>query len=685
MTYEFDEAEVRKAVSILHPDGKLFEVRFIDGRWNASGYFSGADKLIEAMRKTAINPGANAYITLNQINDACYSRKQRDRILPNASPTTSDIDITGLDWLMVDLDPKRPAGTSSSDEQMEEAHGVAERIYSSLHDRGWADPVVSESGNGFHLLYRLNLKNTKERVELVTNVLKALNAFFSTDGVDIDLKTFNPARICKLYGTVARKGVSTAERPHRASRMLYVPDVIEPVDISYLEELTALLPAPEAPQRYNGYNPSEFDLQGWIDEHGLAVTEKTTWSGGTKWVLEQCPFNPEHRHKDACILQTNDGKICFNCFHNSCSGHHWKELRELYEPDAYTKKSERRDIPNYLDRRKEAADRMPANRENAFLSPEEIRAIPAPEGVYVKTGIEGIDGRMMGLKKGYVSVLSGLRSAGKSSVLSQIVVNARQNGYRVALFSGEMGKKHVLKWLVQQAAGKNCMRPTKYDRVFYPMDGIEERVSKWLDGFVWIYNNDYGSRFDAMLVDFEALAAAKKLDLILIDNLMALEIDVLDRDQYQAQKKFVLALQAMAKRMNIHVMFVAHPRKSQGYLRLEDVAGTGDLTNAVDNAFIVHRVNNDYKARTREAYGWKDDNELYRADNVIEICKDRDLGWQDIHIPLWFEVETKRLKNSMTEYVHYGWEDGNRVPATAEERGTVPEGMTRVDDEEIPW
>jgi len=26
---------------------------------------------------------------------------------------------------------------------------------------------------------------------------------------------FNPARICKLYGTLSRKGDSTPERPHR--------------------------------------------------------------------------------------------------------------------------------------------------------------------------------------------------------------------------------------------------------------------------------------------------------------------------------------------------------------------------------------------------------------------------------------------------------------------------------------
>ena len=32
-----------------------------------------------------------------------------------------------------------------------------------------------------------------------------------------------------------------------------------------------------------------------------------------------------------------------------------------------------------------------------------------------------------------------------------------------------------------------------------------------------------------------------------------------------------------------------------GFLRKDDISGTADLTNAVDNVFIVHRVNNDFK------------------------------------------------------------------------------------------
>ena len=54
-------------------------------------------------------------------------------------------------------------------------------------------------------------------------------------------------------------------------------------------------------------------------------------------------------------------------------------------------------------------------------------------------------------------------------------------------------------------------------------------------------------------------------------------------------------------------------------------------------------------------FGWKDDNELYRATNVIEIAKDRDGGIQDHFTPLFYEKESKRLKNYVAENKLYGW------------------------------
>jgi RecA/RadA recombinase len=695
MAFYIDEAEIRKAIAIFHPDGREFEVRLVEGKkWNMAGVFRDADALIAALKNPRIHPGANAYMTLNRLHEACYARDHHDKFVEYANPTVSDNDVIGYDWLLVDVDPRRPAGTSSTNEQLKGSRETAKKILEYLKGRGWNDPIIGHSGNGTHLIYKVALST--ERKQLMQNALKALALLFSDDKMDIDLTTFNPSRICKLYGTVARKGANTEKWPHRLSRILKVPERIEEIAPEFLEELVRILPQEEKPQRYNSYNPGGFNLQDWIDQHGVAVKEKTSWAGGTKWILECCPFNPQHNHKDAAIIQTTDGKICFNCFHSSCADKKWREFRQFYEPDAYQGDS-RPPVPNYMAEMPPGFGKMtvptevdkklnlmaygtetPPEEGPVFRTTEEIRNRVVPDEAFILTGIRGIDDRMRGLKKGYVTVLSGLRSAGKSSILSQIVIQCREQGLKCAMFSGEMNDKQVLKWLTLQAAGKAHVHGTQWERGSYPNDNAAVAISQWLDGFVYVYNNDFGTQFTEMEKHLIRIVEEKKLDFILIDNLMALNIENLDRDIYVQQKKFVNELKRMAVTLNIHILFVAHPRKNDGYLRMNDISGSGDLSNAADNVFIIHRVDEDYKKYTQQFFRWKSENPIYSAGNVIEICKDRDNGNRDVYVPLYFEVETKRLKNSVTEYVHYGWENGFN-PAS--------DDFIQVDlaDEDLPW
>ncbi|MDE7389523.1 MAG: hypothetical protein K2M82_01065, partial [Lachnospiraceae bacterium] len=133
----------------------------------------------------------------------------------------------------------------------------------------------------------------------------------------------------------------------------------------------------------------------------------------------------------------------------------------------------------------------------------------------------------------------------------------------------------------------------------------------------------------------------------------------------QRQSRFVGELEVFAKLNNVHILFVAHPRKSQGFLRLDDISGSNDIVNRVDNALILHRVNEDFKRLSKDTLKWSADNPIYQATNVIEICKDRDGGNQDVFIPLFFEKETKRLKNRETEVKYYSW--GNESEVTTDD------------------
>ena len=669
-----NEKEIRKTIALMKPEGQLFEVRVIYGnKAMYSGYFTNADDLMRAFDELRNFADCNIYMSLNSINAACYDRIQKNRFEKNAKATTSDHDVVGYDWLMIDLDPQRPSGTSATDEQIGKAKEQGNKIYQFMRNLGFSKPLFANSGNGVHLLYRIRLKNSDENRKLIEMSLKTLNMLFASPEIDVDMKNFNQSRVCKLYGTTAQKGANSDARPHRMSYIIGNPESIEVNDIKYLQKLCDLYPKEEKPQKYNNYQPREFDLEEWLNKYGLRY-RKGNYADGVKYILDCCPFDSNHKGKDACIFQSRTGAIGFHCFHNSCADKTWKDVRLLYEPDAYEKRQQEYEKKIYArpNRKQEVKKIEVADGKPVFYTATDILNLPREEESFVKTGINLIDKKMRGWKKGYVSVISGLRASGKSSVISEVCLDCVDHENRVGVFSGELAPKNFMRWMNLQAAGKGYVEPTQFDGYYNVRHEYQKKIADWLGRNFFLYNNEYGNNFSAIMEEFEKKVENDKLDLLILDNLMAFNISNLGENKWDAQTEFVLNLQRLAKRKNIHIAFVAHPRKAMGFLRLDDISGTGDLGNAVDNAFIVHRVNNDFIRLTKQMFGWKDDNELYQATNVIEIAKDRDGGLQDCFIPLYYEKETKRLRNTVVENKIYGWNRDN-------------DGFSSVENLEIPF
>ena len=262
----YDEAEIRKALAILKPNDEIFEIRILGAaKKNYSGYFRDVDIMLDELKKIDLR-GANVYFSVNSVNEACYDRQQKDKIIQYSKATTSDNDICAYDYIMIDLDPKRPTDTSSTNEQVQIAKDLGNKIYQFLKGIGFEQPVFGFSGNGVHLLYKVALKNCDDNKFLIKRALETLALLFDTEEVQVDTTTFNPSRICKLYGTLAQKGSSTAKRPHRMSYVLNGPEEVAVTDIEYIRKLVGYYPVEtEKPQRYNYYHPREFDLEEWID------------------------------------------------------------------------------------------------------------------------------------------------------------------------------------------------------------------------------------------------------------------------------------------------------------------------------------------------------------------------------------------------------------------------------------
>lgn len=677
-----DETIVRRAVHTIKPDGGLFEVRIIGERGKnnmASGYFKDADTLIAAFDKMDLRR-KNVYIVLNEINEACYSRKQRDHF-EATNVTTNDKDIESYEWFFVDLDPERTKEVSSTNEELQEAIKLAGKVKKYLEGMGFERPVEALSGNGAHLLYYIGLNNTEENASLVQRCLMALDMMFSTDKVKIDTVNYNPSRICKLYGTAAQKGSNTPERPHRISEIIS-PD-FSPVQTlkCYLERLAASIEGVTLePAQYNNYDPNNFDLVQFMSKHGITYTEDSN-ERAKIYKLDHCPFDSNHTNGDAKIFQYTNGAVAFKCHHNSCRNYKWQDVRIKFEPTAYesiTAEEDRRIEEGWRRHNASKTDIkyvesvLGESSEPVFYTAEMIAKKPKENREFIRTGTNVLDSQTMGLEKGAVSLVSGLRGGGKSTLLTGWMLNAIEYGHTVICYSGELSDRNFMRWMYLQAAGKaHTIQSAQYANYYTTSHETDMKISLWMGEKFWLYNNSYGNNFQKVFDLIRKQTEEKRADFIVIDNIMALDLSGADRDKYEAQTKFIWMLKSLAILANAHVLFVAHPRKAAGFLRLDDVSGTGNIGNIVDNAFIVHRNNDDFRNKTKAEYKRPDTWEGYSGTNVIEICKNRDLGAQDLFIPLWYEPQTKRMRNFFSENVVYGWDTiGN---------------YTVVHDAEVPW
>lgn len=269
---------------------------------------------------------------------------------------------------------------------------------------------------------------------------------------------------------------------------------------------------------------------------------------------------------------------------------------------------------------------------------------------YIQSGIKKLDKFIKGFALGELSVWSGGNGSGKSTLLSQLAIESFRKGNNVLIFSGELKDSRLMKWMNLQICGKgNLYHNDQYD-FYYPRD--KQKTMEFSNNKLFVYDNEIGNDIGKIIFAIYDAVKNKNVKMVILDNLMSMNLGE-GKDKYEEQTKLITNLSDMAKRLNIHIHFVCHPRKSTSFLRKYDISGTADLTNIADNVFIVHRVNNDFIKQTGEMFKWNKDNEIYQYDNIVEICKNREQGIQDMFIGQYFEVETKRFLNYKNEDKFY--------------------------------
>ena len=224
---------IERTWDLLKVDNAIVEVRALDcssksKAWDGwatgtvSGYFDDKGAFTEAviaLDKTSKASGI--YASLNPVRPDLLARAVNRLIaISKHGTTTDDSHILARRWLLLDFDPIRPTGISSTQDELKAALAAADHAMADLALHGWPAPVKACSGNGIHLLYRVDMPNDDAAKSRLRGVLKNLSMIYGTPTVGLDTSVFNAARIVKLYGTAARKGDVTPDRPHRRSQFL---------------------------------------------------------------------------------------------------------------------------------------------------------------------------------------------------------------------------------------------------------------------------------------------------------------------------------------------------------------------------------------------------------------------------------------------------------------------------------
>ena len=358
-----DLQEIARTLRMFVQPGGIGEVRV--GEYNGIkrfGVYFDYDQIDEVTRMiTDYSQTAKAvHVVMNELVAETLDGRPRPR-LTQVFVLTRNIDVARRRWLLIDFDPQSPERGKDSATNAEKTVALARMraCLAWLLDHGFSPPIWCDSGNGWHLLFRIDLPNDQVSSNLVKAFLLALSDRFSDDQVTLDKVVHNVGRITKCYGSVSRKGEHSPERPHRASRVLLVPaGGAEIVHRVLLERVvtdltpaaviapsrgraacsTGIIVVPEAAATCSETDDESdrLNVEAWLLRHGQVIINRdVTADGAERWFIE-CPVIESHTgvdvDTDCCVTQEQSGRLGGKCFHASCGMADWQSLKAQIGP-----------------------------------------------------------------------------------------------------------------------------------------------------------------------------------------------------------------------------------------------------------------------------------------------------------------------------------------------------------------
>lgn len=290
---------------------------------------------------------------------------------------------------------------------------------------------------------------------------------------------------------------------------------------------------------------------------------------------------------------------------------------------------------------------------DGLLDLADVERVDPSTQLAVLSGLKALDESIGGFAPAELSIWTGKRGSGKSTLLCQMLLNAIDQGFPVCAYSGELAAWRFKQWAMLQAAGSGHVEPRRDNAsgklYYFTPQEIAEKIDGWWKGKFFLYDNRVPGAGDenSIINVFEYAVRRFGCCVFLVDNLMTARFSgESDENYYRAQSRFTGRLVEFAKKNEVHVHLVAHPRKGENgkksLLTADDVGGSGDITNRADNAFSLERLSEEEaKARGYDA--------------GLSVLKNRSYG-STAHIQLVYDARCRRYRKKGENDGMYGWE-----------------------------
>lgn len=271
-------------------------------------------------------------------------------------------------------------------------------------------------------------------------------------------------------------------------------------------------------------------------------------------------------------------------------------------------------------------------REMADVEPVNLDDVPHFQTLFPK-----LDHALGGFYEGQLITLTGKRGTGKSTIASMFAVAALWQKWNVLFYSGEMADYEVKRWIDFQIAGEKAIQERVYTAStgYYLAPEQEQQLADWYRHRLFLVDNvamEEQEHTD-LTAELETAVRTYGVRFVIMDNLMT-AIDA-GENVYLEQSRFARKLKALARKLHIVILLVAHPKKSRASeLDSDEISGSGDVANLSDTVIALDRVKQ------------KNDDDTEYLQTLLAVQKNRATGvlvQGNDRIPLRHSRKSKRV------------------------------------------